>query len=249
LLRSIELGYPPIPSLRMVFSTGEMLYPEQRRKIEKALDVRVSDHYGCNEIGAVAFECEFGAKHITEERVLVETLDDSNQPVWEKSGRLVLTDLDNFAMPLIRYEVGDIGVLTRIPCACGRSATVLKSLEGRVQDALRSRDGRILPSLMIASLFRDMTGVKAYQIIQHDFNNLTLKYVPTGRKELESNLDTIGNVIRSQLGAAIQIKLEHCETIPTAASGKIRLVVGMKTDNPRPTPGDGQPPNLNPTPA
>ena len=99
-----------------VLTTGEMLYEHQRHELERLYGAKVSDYYGCNEVGAMAFECELGRKHIADEHVIIEVVDEKGAPVWDKPGRILLTDLDNALTPFVRYEVGDVGMLTRASC-------------------------------------------------------------------------------------------------------------------------------------
>ena len=145
LLKLAEMAEGRQVRVPVVFSTGEMLYPAQRRRLKDVFQAQVAEYYGSNEAGCIAFECEHGNKHISEEHIWLETVDEAGQPIWDEPGRIVITDLDNLIMPLIRYELGDQGVLTREPCACGRSLLVLRELQGRRQDVLRNRRGDILP--------------------------------------------------------------------------------------------------------
>jgi len=130
-------------------------------------------------------------------------------------------------MPLIRYEIGDLGVLSREPCACGRCLLTLKSIAGRTQDALRNHAGQLLPALYFASFFRDMRGVKAYQIIQHDLVNVTLKIVTADPAEVEKDRAGLCEAIARHLGGGTQIKVELCASIPLTARGKLRLIMGL----------------------
>ena len=224
LLDGLGTQVPPVP---VVFSTGEVLYPDQRERLQQAFGAVVSDHYGCTEVGSLAFECERGVKHLTEEHVIVETVDADGQPVCGKPGRLLLTDLDNFAMPLIRYEVGDMGVINPAPCPCGRSLLTLGPLEGRMEDRLEGRNGRSLPACFLARRFQEMRSIKAYQLEQTSWDSVTLRFVPSGQAGVENELNAIRAEILSQLGKEVVILARECESIPRTAFGKTRLVVGM----------------------
>lgn len=227
LLRLVDAMSSDVLSVPIVFSTGEMLYPEQRERLRRSFGAAVYDYYGSSEVSSIAFECERGVKHIVEEHLVVETLDERGEPVWEEPGRLVLTDLDNLAMPLIRYEVGDVGVLSREPCACGRSSLILKTVEGRAQDALRSRDGRSLPAIFFADRFSRLRSITAYQVVQTDWEAVTVRYVATQQPGLEKELDEIRETITRHLGERARVQTEACAAIPLTARGKTRLVVGM----------------------
>lgn len=160
----------------VVLSTGEMLYQHQRDEIERILSCHVFDYNGSNEVGSIAFECENGSHHLTEEQIILEVVDDDGFPVWDTPGRILVTDLRNYAMPFIRYEIGDRGVLTREPCACGRSLLVLKDFQGRMQDAIRGANGVLLTGVMFAGRFRFLKHIKAYQVVQTDSLAVEIRY-------------------------------------------------------------------------
>jgi phenylacetate-CoA ligase len=215
-------------SLRVpvVFCTGEMLPASQRRRLAAVFGGRVAEYYGSNEVGGLAFECEQGRLHVSEEHVLVETVDEAGQPVWERPGRILVTDLDNQIMPLLRYELGDIGVLTREPCACGRSLLVLRQVQGRCQDCLRNAQGDILPAMFFAEQSRHLSGISAYQLVQRQLDEIELRYV-VGGPMAEAEAEGLCHVIRRQLGPQMRITREVCAQISLTPRGKSRLVVGL----------------------
>jgi phenylacetate-CoA ligase len=210
-----------------VLTTGEMLYEHQRRELERLYGAKVSDYYGCNEIGAMAFECEMGRKHITDEHVILEVVDEAGALVWDKPGRILLTDLDNFLTPLVRYEVGDVGVLTRTPCSCGRKLTVLKALEGRTQDAIRNEAGDKLSTLFFAGRFRNLKTIHCIQIIQRSLTRIDLLYEgpSTG---VENELGAIVGEIRGRLGPQMVVTPRHVEQLVYTSRGKRRLIISLE---------------------
>jgi phenylacetate-CoA ligase len=227
LVRLAETNKKAHIRIPVVLSTGEMLYPHQRKALSASFGALVSDYYGSNEINSIAFECEAGRKHVMEEHVILETVDDHGNPVWDKPGRILVTDLDNYAMPLIRYDLGDMGVLTREPCRCGRNLTVLQSLEGRTQDVLRNEGGKILPAIFFAARFRDIQAVRKYQLEQTDWRRIELRYIPL-TESADAEIEKICTEIRSRLGNHISIQKEKTNEIPLTARGKSRLVIGLK---------------------
>lgn len=211
----------------VIFSTGEMLHPSQRGLLEQTFQGRVFDYYGCNEVGSLAYECEHGRRHITEEHVIFETVNNAGEPVSGVPGRILITDLDNHALPLIRYDVGDIGVLSDEQCPCGRSLRVLASLEGRTQDMLRSRSGRSLPAIFFSSQFRALAGLKAYQLIQKSWDAVDLRYVVGGPGAI-GEVEAIAAEITRRLGSEVTVEAHECADIPLTARGKTRLIVGYR---------------------
>jgi len=231
----LDEGELQIPVL---LSTGEMLYPQQRELLERTFGGRVFNAYGSNEVSGLAFECEQGQLHITDEQIVFEVVDEAGQPVWDTPGRIVVTDLRNLAMPFIRYELGDRGILTREPCSCGRQLLVLKELEGRSQDAIRGPNGVALSGVIFAGRFRFLKRIRAYQIVQTSETGVEVRYVPS-QEGAETEVREIVDMIRDRLGAVMQVAVKPCESLPLTRSGKTRLVVGLGTLDPaRQAPGN-----------
>ncbi len=209
-----------------VLTTGEMLYQHNRDEIKRLYGAEVSVYYGCNEIGAMAFECEHGSKHITDEHVIVEVVDENGVPQWEKPGRILLTDLDNYLTPFIRYEVGDIGILTRSSCPCGRELTLLKDLEGRTQDFIINASGDKLSSLFFAGRFKDMKLIHRIQLVQRSLNEIDLLY--EGSSEVaESELEEIISEIHNRLGPEMQVSIKQVGQLIYTGRGKCRLIINL----------------------
>lgn len=225
------VGVDPAP-IGAVFTTGEMLLPGARATLERAFAGRVFDHYGCTEVTAVAFECPHGTLHVSEERVLVEVVNAAGEPVWDEPGRLLLTDLDNLGMPMIRYEVGDRAVLTRQPCPCGRTLLVLKSVEGRSGDVLQNRQGEIMSALYIAYRFRELAAIKAYQIEQTSLTAAVVRYVPGSPAASVAEAEAIRQEVLKLLGADADVRVEACEKLMLSPFGKTRLVMGLSSTAP-----------------
>ncbi len=208
----------------IIFSTSEMLYDFQRDFLENYFNGKVFDYYGCNEVGSIAYECEYHNKHISNERLIIETTDSEANQVIDSSGEITITDLDNYAMPFIRYKNGDAGIIANDVCRCRRYLTMIKRVEGRIQDFLRSSDGNYVPAIFFPTRFRDLNGIDQYQIIQKDINNITLKIVKNqifSVKELEEMIQVIKKII----GNDVHINIEACEDIPLTRIGKTRLVI------------------------
>ncbi len=222
---SSEIGETP-NGLKAVFTTGEMLYPQQRKLLSDRFNAPVYSYYGSNEIGGIAFECEQGEKHVTDEHILLETLDDNGQPVWDQPGRIVITDLDNHAMPLIRYELGDEGILTREPCICGRNHNRLLRLIGRGQEYLENAQGDRLPVTFFEGRFRDLTDIGRVQLVQRDHSQIEVLFDgvgPTAKREAQ----WLVNEILQGLGDEIQVKHNHVQNFHQTNRGKIPLIRRM----------------------
>ncbi len=207
-----------------IFSTGEMLYPHQRTLIERQFNGRVFDYYGCNEIGCFAHECcEYHSKHISDEHVIIETVDADGKRVVGQQGEIVVTDLDNYAMPFIRYRVGDVGVISEEACGCGRKSTILKRLEGRTGDFLRTSEGDIVPPIIIMTTFRNIKGIQKYQVIQTEIGRLDLVIE---KNSLFSEMELLFMVreLKTLLGEGTVINVREEGMKPTSR-GKFRTII------------------------
>jgi len=212
-------------SIPVVFSTGEKLLPHQRELIEFQFNAEVFDYYGCNETGVIAFECkEHHTMHVADEHILLEVVDEYNQPVINQPGNIILTDLDNYAMPFIRYQVGDTGILSDRICECGRELTVLDSVEGRTGDMLITSDGNILPPIIINTTFRNLRGIERYQVIQKKVGYIILRIQ---KNELfdPSELKQMLFKLKNLLGYDTEIYVKEEQYIEPTRRGKFRTVI------------------------
>ncbi len=213
--------------VKVVFTAGEMLYAEQRQKISAAFGgVPVVNEYGSREGGFIAQECPNGSLHITAESIILEIIDPVTTKVLprDQEGEIVITHLDNHAMPFIRYRTGDIGALSSQECACGRGLPVLKSLQGRSTDFIMTRDGRVMHGLSLIYTVRDLPGVNKYKIIQEELGSIRVLLVGNGRYNPSYN-DKIKSRIKSIMGMDTRVDIELRDHIETEKSGKYRFVV------------------------
>jgi phenylacetate-CoA ligase len=208
----------------VIFSTAEMLHEHQRDLLEKLFKSKVYDYYGSTEIGSLAYECEYNNKHITDEHVIIETMNSQGANVSNTCGDIILTDLDNYAMPFIRYKCGDVGTLTGSECECRRGLHILKSLDGRSQEFLKTLDGNCVSAMYFPSRFKKVKGIEQYQIVQPDINHITLKIVKN--KFFSSNeLEKMIQIIKEKIGNDVNISVEECDRIPLTTRGKMQLVI------------------------
>ncbi len=211
-----------------ILTTGEMLYPHQRQMLEELYGAKVADYYGCNEVCSLAYECEAGRKHVTDEHVIIEVVDDAGQPIWDQPGRILLTDLDNTLTPFVRYEVGDLGVLTREPCPCGRKLTVLRSIEGRTQDALVNASGDRLSTVFISGRFKGMKALNCIQLVQRSLQEVDLLH-EGAPGEGEAELQEIIAEIQSRLGMDMVVIPRRVDQVTYTQRGKRRLIIGLNS--------------------
>ena len=212
------------PKVPVIVSTGEMLYAHQRKALEEYYGGEIFTYYGSNEIGSIAFECEHHSLHLCEEHVYVETVDENGDNVINQPGNILVTDLDNKAMPFIRYELGDIAVISDEPCSCGRSSRVISELVGRSQDFLSGSEGRKLQATQLSAYLKDLKATGQLQFIQQASGTVLICY---DGKEIEAadELKTIGAHLYNRLGNDLSIEFKHVEEIQKTQRGKQALVV------------------------
>ena len=230
---ALQRGLAPL-HLKMVFTNAEMLSQGQRETIQAAFGCPVRDTYGMSELAAAASECSHGEMHLWPDAGLVEVLADSGDvsvPAGQ-SGRLICTGLINPDMPLIRYQVGDRGALApydgQTVCGCGRRLPVLASLDGRQEDVLVARDGRLLTRL--DSIFKTGLDIREAQLIQESQDFLRVCLVP-GKTYSERTTALIADRIRERMGD-MRIEFEFLEKLPRGANGKFKLIINRMESNP-----------------
>lgn len=211
--------------LRAVFVTGERLYDHQRMQIEACFGVPVADGYGSREAGFIAHQCPAGSMHVTSENIILEIVDDDGEPVpVGEPGQIVVTHLDTFGLPFIRYCTGDAGRLADGVCACGRGLERMAVVEGRHTDFVVSADGTVRHALALIYVLRDVDAVRQFQIVQSP--NLDLDVHVVGDGPLSSrDRDRIEQGLRTQMGPGLEIRIHSVDRIELAASGKYRYVI------------------------
>ena len=154
---------------KFVYSAAEMLRDFMRKEIEEVFNTKVYDYYGSREVGAIAGECSMGRRHVFIMNNLVEILDDTNRPVGDgEEGNIIITNLHNYSMPMIRYDIGDLGVMSADRCGCGSSLPVLERLTGRITDHFLLRNGTRVHGEFFTHLFYFRDWVEQFQIDQLD---------------------------------------------------------------------------------
>lgn len=206
-----------------VLCHGEKVFDGDRRAMEAALG-SVFETYACRETFMVASECEaHDGLHIAMENVLVEVGAD---PGSTGGGNVLLTDLNNLGMPLIRYAVGDVASGIRTDrCACGRTLPRLGSVEGRAVETLRGPSGARISSTLFEQLLMNALGahVKQFQIVQKKDDSIVLRLAPQG--ELPSRqVDGMLAECRDLL-PGLAVRVEMVSALPPESTGKRRVVV------------------------
>jgi phenylacetate-CoA ligase len=217
---------------RLVFTMGSLLDQGRRDLIESVLSTKVFDFYGTTELGCVAWECsERKGYHINSDTVVLEVINDKGEAAGSgESGRVICTGLFSFAMPFIRYDLGDIGVVSEKSCPCGRGMPLLECLEGRAYDSFISTDGILHSPGSILSRVKRVRGIEQYKIIQENETKVTAQIVPDKNFSQETK-EALERTFKTILGEKADIKVEIVNEIPYDSPGKVQSIVSkLKKD-------------------
>jgi phenylacetate-CoA ligase len=204
-----------------VFTDSETLLDHQRAEIEAAWDCRVFDYYGM-EAGWLAGQCQQGRYHLSPLTSVIELLDEAGQPVPPgEVGEIVVTDLDNPLMPLIRYRTGDSAVWSAEPCGCGWHTPSLDRIEGRMDDVVVLPDGRRIGRL--DHIFKSADHIRECQIVQETPSEFTFLLVPD-----RGYTDAIGQKVLAEAHARlgdVTITLKLVDEVQKTSRRKYRSVI------------------------
>lgn len=210
-----------LPGLNCIMTLGETLPPELRARAERLTGLTIADNYSSQEAGPIAMQCPASDfYHVMAESLIVEVLDAAGAPCAEgQVGRVVLTDLHNFASALIRYDIGDYAEVGG-PCPCGRGLPTLTRVLGRERNLLRRADGTRHWPLFGSYDFKDVVLVRQYQFVQHSLTDLEFKVV-TDAELTDAEAAGLIEIVRRHLGSEFQIRITQSRTrLPLAANGK-----------------------------
>jgi phenylacetate-CoA ligase len=206
LVRHLEAGGPRwMPRLRELRTTGETLPDALRDEVRRVLGVGIVDTYSSQELGVIAIECPVsGLYHVMADDKIVEVLDDHGAPCAPgEIGRVVVTDLHNFATPLVRYAVGDWAEAGGA-CACGRALPTLARVLGRTRNLVRYPDGTRRWPRVGFHRFREIAPITRYQLVQTAIDAIEVRLVVERALEATQR-ERLATVIREALGHAFSL--------------------------------------------
>jgi phenylacetate-CoA ligase len=221
--RGVTLGIP----LKAVVSTAESLHPHQREAISQAFQAPVVNEYGARDGGIIAYQCPAGQMHVFAENCYLEVVDvQTKRPVPPgEAGLVLVTDLNNYAMPRLRYQLGDIVQFSGKTCSCGNPFPVLEKIEGREDDMFLSTRGHYVHGHYFNHIVRNMESFRTFQLIQHEPARLSLKLVKHPEKYRQEEEAALLDGIRQALGEDVEIAVSYVEEIPPSSSGKFRYAI------------------------
>ena len=211
--------------IRVAFVTSEKLYDTQRAIISQVFGCPVANGYGARDAGFIAHECASGGMHISAEDIVVETVrPDGTSTAAGEAGEIVVTHMATDDFPLIRYGTGDIGLLSRDTCRCGRGLPLLEEIQGRTTDFVVAEDGTVMHGLALIYTVRDLPGVEQFRIEQLSRRQTVVQIVRGPAFDAAAERRIVGD-FKARLGRNVEVRVDLVHAIPREASGKFRYVV------------------------
>ncbi|MDP2216442.1 MAG: hypothetical protein Q8J68_04035 [Methanolobus sp.] len=214
---------------KAILCGSENLFPTQRKVLEDTFNTRVYSWYGLTEKVVLAGECEVSNNyHIFPEYGITELIDENGKVISSGTGEIVGTGFNNYAMPLIRYKMGDIGVLSTKKCECGREYPLLERVEGRSQDFVVTKDGAkiTLTALIFGQHFNAFSNIKELQLVQEEKGELVFNIVKTEKFNADDEKE-ISCKIKSISHNQIDVFFNYVDSIPKTKRGKHRFLIQM----------------------
>lgn len=221
LARRMEELNVTIP-VKAVLTTGEQLYLDQRDIIEQRFQCKVFDAWGQGEAVCMAAECEKQeGYHVASEYGLIEVVQDEN--FRDGIGEIIATSLQNYAMPFIRYKIGDLGALSEHDCSCGRGLPLLSKIVGRVDDIITTPEGEAVLPVSFRTRLAKLEFLDQYQLIQED-NDYRIMLLDNGHIGLRENKQIL-SILQHCLGTSANITIELMSEIPRTSGAKQKLII------------------------
>jgi len=209
-----------------IITSAGTLYPEYQKSIEEVFKTKVYNRYGSREAGDIACSCEKDTGlHLNTFNQYIEILNDNLEHCTPgEFGQVYVTTLHNYAMPLIRYQIGDIAVPAKNEqCSCGRGLPLIEKVEGRVMSVFKTREGKIIPGEFfihfIGVVFNE-DFISKFQVIQEDYNSIKIKVILRDKIGFDTGKNKIINSIKKVMGQDCRVEFEFVDTIESTKSGK-----------------------------
>jgi phenylacetate-CoA ligase len=208
---------------KALMSSAQTLPPSSRALIEKAFGCPVFDKYGSREFSGIAYETDAHNGHaVVAEGYIVEVLVDGRPAVPGEVGEVIITDLNNYCMPFIRYRIGDLAqaIDDSVPSTCGRGLPRIGEIQGRVQSIIQGTDGHFVPGTFFAHALKEYDyAISRFQVVQEEVGAIKLRVVKAPRYS-DDTLDEIKALIRRYLGEGLRIEVTFEEHIEMVRTGK-----------------------------
>jgi phenylacetate-CoA ligase len=208
-----------------LLGAAEALHESQRKTLQRAFGCPAYNTYGCREFMLIASECgSRNGLHLCADHLAIEVHDPQPTPRGERIGDIVVTDLHNYGMPLVRYANGDMAQPSTRTCGCGRGLPLVEKVVGRKLDTIRSPEGHLMPGEYVVYVFLEVTGVKRYQVVQRELAALDITLV-RDHDFGEHTLEQIRKGFHKAIGDSVALRFHYADDIAPSPSGKYRVSV------------------------
>ncbi|MCD4675096.1 MAG: hypothetical protein K8S18_03760 [Desulfobacula sp.] len=220
-----------VHSPKGVITSAGTLYPDQKKLIEDVFNITVYNRYGSREVGGMACSCEKDeGLHLNIFDHYIEILNDDLEPCKPgEVGQVYVTTLNNYVMPLIRYQIGDMAVpAENEQCSCGRGLPLIKKIEGRVICVFKTKEGKIVPGeffIHFIGVVFNKGSISKFQVIQEDYDSIKIKVVVSDKLGFDNIKNKIINSIKKVMGKDCKVEFEFVDDIVPLKSGKYLYTV------------------------
>jgi phenylacetate-CoA ligase len=229
LARFIQEHHLSVYSSSVIMTAAGVLYPEVKAKIESVFRAPVFNLYGSREVSDMACSCEKDeGLHLIPAIHYLEIMDEEGRPVKPGTpGNIIVTLLTNYTMPLIRYQIGDRGILSEEACSCGRGFPLLKKVEGRIRCIFRNKQGDLIDGGVFIRLFYFRENIKQFQVVQESLEQITINIVLKNKKQskiAKKDFLEISESIKKIMKSDVIIRYNLVDFINLSSSGKYGYV-------------------------
>ena len=214
--------------LDAVFPTAEPLLDNWRETIFRVFGAQVLPYYGCGEIQSLGYSCpaaDVPVYHTCDEHSVIEVEVQGRGAALVGEGPFLVSDLDNHALPMLRYRNGDAGALAPPGCRCGRTLGLITRIDGRVNDVLYTTRGEAISGAIGPHAFKMVDGVEQFQIVQRRPGQIAIHIVRLPGYVKVTEEPKIDRIFRQHLGRDAEIEIRYVDAIPRTPAGKARFII------------------------
>ena len=227
LLAETAINYEINIKFKSVMSWGDKMFPHYRKSILQAFDSKVYDSYACNEGIMIAAQKDLDYYYIMSPHVYVEIIDDNGIPVPDgQMGHVIVTQLDNYSMPLVRYRVGDLACklpLERYPMKRDLKLPLLEAVIGRDTDIVKTKSNKFMIVHFFTGIFEFYPSIKQFKVVQENLDSICIEYIPDKDFD-QSVLDDIRRQIQDYLKEPFPVHFKLVDQIAPTKSGKPQII-------------------------